>query len=80
RGSMASVVAKYIEYLRARHPNPDETRCFITHTAMDPALVEIAKEKTKELFCFREIYETSAGSTINSHCGMGTLGLLFLDK
>lgn len=80
RGSMASVVAKYIEYLRARHPNPDETRCFVTHTAMDPALVEIAKEKTKELFCFREIYETSAGSTINSHCGMGTLGLLFLDK
>lgn len=79
RGNMDKVVRKYIEYLHENYPTPDRTRAFLTHTEMDPELVEIARKATKELFDFEVVYETMAGSTITSHCGRGTLGLLFLN-
>ncbi len=79
RGNMDKVVRNYIEYLHERYPTPDRTRAFITHTEMDPELVEIAKRATRELFDFETVYETMAGSTITCHCGKGTLGLLFLN-
>ena len=79
RGNMDKVLRKYIEYLHEHYPIPDRTRAFITHTEMDPELVEIAKRATRELFDFETVYETMAGSTITCHCGKGTLGLLFLN-
>ena len=79
RGNMDKVVRNYIEYLHERYPTPDRTRAYITHTEMDPDLVEIAKRATRELFVFETVYETMAGSTITCHCGKGTLGLLFLN-
>ena len=39
---------------------------------------DVAKAKVKELFEFDEIIETVAGSIITSHCGRGTLGVLFV--
>jgi fatty acid-binding protein DegV len=41
-------------------------------------LVEAAIAKVKETFEFDEIIETVAGSIITSHCGKGTLGVLFV--
>ena len=38
----------------------------------------MAKAKVKELFDFDEVIETVAGSIITSHCGQGTLGVLFI--
>jgi fatty acid-binding protein DegV len=60
------------------YPNYDKARCFITHSCADAELVEAAKAKVKELFNFDEIIETVAGSIITSHCGQGTLGVLFI--
>lgn len=79
-GSMKMVITKYVKYLKAQNPNPDEVRCFVTHTAMDDALVQHAINLTKEYFNFDTIYETTAGATITSHCGKGTLGILFMNK
>ena len=80
RGNMKIVIRKYIEYLKEQNPNPDNTRCFITHTDMDRELVDLAISLTKEHFNFETVYDTEAGATIASHCGRGTLGLLFLNK
>ncbi len=80
RGNMKIAVTKYIEYLKENHPNVDTKRAFVTHTLMDPAIVEHAIELTKKLFDFEVVLETKAGATITSHCGKGTLGLLFMDK
>lgn len=80
RGSMKVAITKYIEHLKETHPNVDTTRAFVTHTMMDPAIVEHAIALTKKYFDFSEIIETTAGATITSHCGKGTLGLLFMDK
>ena len=80
RGNMKIVIKKYIEYLKEQNPNPDTTRCFVTHTDMDNELVQLAISLTKEHFNFETVYETEAGATIASHCGPGTLGLFFLNK
>ena len=81
RGRMANVISNYIADLRADNPNYDNTRCFITYSPGTPAdVIAEAHVKTKELFDFKEILETTAGSTITCHCGKGTLGLLFMNK
>lgn len=79
-GTMKMVITKYIKYLVEQNPNPDTTRCFVTHTDMDDALVQHAIKLAKEYFNFETVHETTAGATIASHCGPGTLGLLFLNK
>ena len=79
RGNMTIVYRKYLDYLFDQCPEPDRTRCFVTHTAADKEIVEMAKSMAAERFAFKEIFDTTAGCTITSHCGQGTLGLLFLN-
>ena len=57
----------------------DKTRVFVTHTDMDQAIVEEIKDYLKSLNYFDEVLETVAGGVISSHCGRGTLGVLFYD-
>ena len=78
RGVMTRCIANYIDDLKQTYPSYDKTRCFITHSSAEPELVEVAKAKVKELFEFDEVIETVAGSIITSHCGKGTLGVLFI--
>ncbi len=78
KGKMSVLIKQYIEDLKAKYPDYDKTRCFVTHSSADPDLVEAAKAKVKEAFEFDEILETVAGSIITSHCGQGTLGVLFV--
>lgn len=80
RGNMKIAITKYIEHLKEKHPSVETKRAFVTHTLMDQALVDHAIELTKKYFDFEEVIETKAGATITSHCGKGTLGLLFMDK
>ncbi len=78
RGHMERCIAQYIEDLKNEYPNYDKSRCFVTHSSADKALVDIAKAKVAEAFDFDEVIETVAGSIITSHCGKGTLGVLFV--
>jgi DegV family protein with EDD domain len=78
RGKMSMCINQYVQDLKDMYPSYDKSRCFITHSSADKELVELAKSKVKELFNFDEIIETVAGSIITSHCGQGTLGVLFI--
>lgn len=78
KGKMSFLIKQYVEDLKAQYPDYDKSRCFVTHSSADKELVDAAKEKVKELFEFEEIIETVAGSIITSHCGRGTLGVLFI--
>lgn len=78
RGDMSACIRKYIDELKAEYPDYDKTRCFVTHSSADRELVELAKERVKELFDFDEVVETVAGSIVTSHCGRNTLGVLFI--
>jgi DegV family protein with EDD domain len=78
KGKMSVLIKQYVEDLKERYPSYDKTRCFITHSSAEPELVEAAKAKVAELFDFEEVIETVAGSIVTSHCGKGTLGVLFV--
>ena len=78
KGRMDVLLKQYVQDLKDMYPDYDKSRCFITHSSADENVVNAAKEKVKELFEFDEVIETVAGSIITSHCGKGTLGVLFI--
>ncbi len=78
KGRMDVLLKQYVQDLKELYPNYDKSRCFITHSSAEKNVVDVAKEKVKELFDFDEVIETVAGSIITSHCGKGTLGVLFV--
>lgn len=53
-------------------------RVFITHSGCDAATVESIRSYLESLGVFHEILETRAGGVVSSHCGPGTLGVLFI--
>lgn len=80
RGSMLRVFGHYVEDLKPAllHAHPE--RVFITHSGCDEEIIQAVKEQVESLGYFREILITRAGSVISSHCGPGTLGVLFIEK
>lgn len=78
RGKMSVIIKQYMQDLKEMYPNYDKARCFVTHSSADKELVDAAKAAVKENFKFDEVIETVAGSIITSHCGKGTLGVLFI--
>jgi DegV family protein with EDD domain len=57
--------------------NPDFV--IVTHSIADEAAT-YAMTKLKEMNQFKEIYETHAGCVISTHCGKGTIGILYMMK
>ena len=78
-GSFDKIITKYVEATLSEFNSPDLTRIFITHTSASPETVEKVKEKILEIAPFVEVKETFASSTITSHCGKGTLGILYIN-
>ena len=79
RGKMRQVLEKYIDDSLVEFNNPDKKRCFITHATADKEIVDDIVAYVKEKNIFEEIIVTCAGSTITSHCGKGTLGILYIN-
>ena len=78
KGKMNILLKQYVEDLKEKYPSYDKTRCFVTHSTADKEVVEEVKAKVKELFTFDEVLETVAGSIVTSHCGQGTIGVIFI--
>lgn len=57
----------------------DTRRVFITHTSSDED-AKYLKEEIERIAHPREVLITRAGSVISSHCGPGTIGILYMVK
>ena len=79
RGRMQDVVKNYIDDTLAEFNNPDKTLCFLTHSNSDPEVVESARKHLESKNIFKKIVETHAGSTVTSHCGRNTIGILYFN-
>lgn len=79
RGKINMVYLKYIDDTLSKFNNPDTTRCFVTHSYAEQDTVDKVVEYVKSKKIFKEVIETKAGSTITSHCGKGTLGILYIN-
>lgn len=78
RGSIDKAILAYVKDMEQEMKAADPTRVFITHSGCDSEIVEKVREYLKELGVFHEIWETRAGGVVSSHCGPGTLGVLFI--
>mgnify|MGYP000106677227 FL=1 len=52
----------------------------ITYSECDEKIVDEVRDYIASLGIFKDIIETRAGGVISSHCGPGTLGVLFISK
>ena len=80
RGKLKSVIMSYVKDMEAELKNARSERVFITHSGCDREIVEEVRAYLQSLGVFDEILETRAGGVISSHCGPGTLGVLFIAK
>ena len=80
RGTLAKCVEQYIADRLKDRTDIDYKRVFITHTECSQEIIDVAHRVVREFGEFEEILETTAGCAVTSHCGPGTLGILFIRK
>ena len=80
RGALNKALLKYVKDMEEELKKADSQRVFITHSGVSPKTVQKVREYLESLDHFQEICETRAGGVISSHCGPGTLGVLFYDQ
>lgn len=80
RGKIDNVIMAYVKDMEADLKAARPERVFITHSGCSREVVGEVRSYLKELNVFCEILETRAGGVISSHCGPGTLGVLFIAK
>lgn len=80
RGKMDKVISNYVEDLKPELLKAKKEKVFLTHSGCDESLIQEIQEKIKELEYFDNIYVTRAGGVIASHCGPGTLGILYVEQ
>ena len=78
RGKIDRVILDYVHDLEQDLKSAKKERVFITHSGCDAVVVEAVRSYLEGLQVFDEILETRAGGVISSHCGPGTLGVLFI--
>ena len=80
RGLPKKYIMDYVKDMDEAFKNAKKDRVFITHSGCDKDIVEMVRVYLSDLGYFDEILETRAGGVVSSHCGPGTLGVLFIEK
>ena len=78
RGKINKVIMEYVSDMKEELLSAEKERVFITHSGCDEETINQVRAYLEELNVFEEILVTRAGSVISSHCGPGTLGVLFI--
>ena len=80
RGKMNVVIKSYVKDMEEDLLHAKKNRVFITHSGCDASIIEQVRQYLEGLNYFDEILETRAGGVVSSHCGPGTLGVLFIKQ
>ncbi len=78
RGNIDRVTLNYAADLEKELLAAQTKRVFVTHSGCSPETIRKVCEYVSGLNHFEEICLTRAGSVVTSHCGPGTLGVLFI--
>lgn len=79
RGKIGSAIMNYAQDMEEALLKAKKDRVFITHSGCDREVVDNVRGYLESLNVFDEILETRAGGVVSSHCGPGTLGVLFIE-
>lgn len=80
RGHIDKVIMSYVTDMEEDLRHAKKDRIFITHSGCDSKVVEAVRSYLQSLNHFDEIFVTVTGGVIASHCGPGTLGVLFISE
>lgn len=80
RGNIDRVLSQYVAEQFEKYPNIDRKRMYVTHSGVPEERLAAVKAQVEATGLFDEIYTSRASCTISTHCGPGTLGVLFLEK
>ena len=78
RGKYSNIVLEYAKDMEEQLKTAEKDRVLITHSPIDPAVTQAVRDYLLSLGRFDEVLETNAGGVVSSHCGPGTLGVLFI--
>jgi DegV family protein with EDD domain len=78
RGVMKKVILEYAKDMEEELKTAESKRVFITHSGCDDSVIAEVKAYVESLGHFDEVFVTRAGCVVSSHCGPGTLGVLFI--
>ena len=78
RGKIDSVILDYTKDMEEDLKQAKKDRVFITHSGCEQETIDSVKKYLESLEHFDEILITRAGGVISSHCGPGTLGVLYI--
>lgn len=81
-GKMSRAVDLMLEdfFLLAKENKLDLENVFITHSIADKMYDYIKNKVVEAKIPIENLYESHAGSTISTHCGPGTIGILYIEK
>lgn len=80
RGTLEKALQQYVKDRLEGRTDLKTDRIFITHSGISDERIAMVKDLIGQYASFDEIHVTRAGCTVSSHCGPGTLGILFLTK
>lgn len=80
RGKMEKAIMDYVTDMEEELKTADSERVFVTHSGCEQEIIDSVCNYLKGLDRFDEILITRAGGVISSHCGPGTLGVLYIKE
>ena len=79
RGPIRVGVLEQADDLRNDLP-VDDYMIFVTHSGFDENLIKLAVDEVKKIVPTARVEVTRAGCVVSTHCGPGTLGILYIRK
>jgi len=79
RGTCKKALTYLLDDFKAHLPDIDLHSVFATHSGCEDD-GKFLEGEFRNMAPIEEIYNTTAGCTIASHCGLGTIGILYLEK
>ena len=80
RGSFTKALCDYARDRIAGRDDLDLTMCCVAHPDAPREAVETVMDEIRSLAPFQEVVEVRCGSTVSSHCGPATVGIMFAQK
>ena len=74
------LISSLWSWLKEILPNIEMDNVMITHAGLDKDKEDYLKEQLKKIIPAATVNVTRAGSVIASHCGYGTVGILYIKK
>ena len=75
---MSRAIMDYVKDMEEELKTAKPERVFITHSGCAQEDIDMVQAYLESLGRFGEILHARAGGVISSHCGPGTLGVLFI--